>query len=357
VPVGGRACGPNFMSAAQHPVPRFARSWSSAPRSAHGSSGINAPFAVDALDGKIRLDILLLPEFDLFDLAVIEEIAAIVNRRPGRHRFEIGLRGICDGQVRVSCGVEVTPGSCRPAAPNLLVLGGSVRASDQYSPWRFRLRRAAYESARVFSVAGGTFALATAGLLDGEGAAAPWRSAAAWGTLAPKVRFVSAEWTEGRKFHSCLGGRALLQFMLHCVSRQLGVGIAAEIALALNVESHPPRPSVTGGRDRLPPYCHPALRDAIRAIHRSLDKQLEIADICASAKGVSERTLQRLFRRHLGTTVGAYHRASRLEHARELLRLTSLSVMEVALTAGFESATHFSQCYGKHFGCTPRRDR
>jgi transcriptional regulator GlxA family with amidase domain len=138
---------------------------------------------------------------------------------------------------------------------------------------------------------------------------------------------------------------------------RLGAGIAAEIALALSMESNPPRPSVTGWRDRLPPYCHPALRDAIRAIHRSLDKQLEIDDICASAKDVSERTLQRLFRRHLGTTVGAYHRASRLEHARELLRLTSLSVMEVALTAGFESATHFSQCYGKHFGCTPRRDR
>jgi transcriptional regulator GlxA family with amidase domain len=312
---------------------------------------------MDGLDGKIRLDLLLLPEFDLFDLAVIEEIAAILNRRPRPYRFEIGIRGICDGPVRASCGVEVAPGPCRSPTANLLVLGGSVCASDQYSPWRFRLRRAAYDSARVFGVAGGIFALATAGLLDGEVAAAPWRSAAAWRTLAPRVRFVSAERTEGRKFHSCLGGRALVQLLLQCISRQFGAEIAAEVALALNAELHPRQSSVPGWRDRLPPHRHPALRDAVRAIRCRLDRQLEIADICASAKGASERTLQRLFRRHLGTTIGAYHRACRLEHARELLRLTPLSVMEVAMMAGFESPTHFSQCYGKHFGRAPRRDR
>ena len=240
--------------------------------------------------------------------------------------------------MRASCGIEVAPAPCRAPARNLLVLGGAVHAPGQYAPWQFRLRRAAYESARVLCVGGGIFALAATGLLDGQAVAAPWRSAAAWRALAPKVRFVHAGWTEGRKFHSALGGRALARFLLQCIARQFDTATAGETALALNMEFDPGcPPAASDGQDRLPPRCHPALRAAIRAMHGSLDRPLEIGDICASANNVSERTLQRLFRRHLRTTIGAYHRACRLEHARELLRLTPLSVIEVALTAGFKS--------------------
>lgn len=316
------------------------------------------PFSADALDRMIGLDILLLPGFDLLDLATAEEVAATVNRGLRRYRVEIAVRSVCDGPVRASCGIEVAPAPCRAPARNLLVLGGAVHAPGQYAPWQFRLRRAAYESARVLCVGGGIFALAATGLLDGQAVAAPWRSAAAWHALAPKVRFVPAGWTEGRKFHSALGGRALARFLLQCMARQFDAATAGEIALALNMEFDPRHPSAAAdGQDRLPPRCHPALRAAIRAMHGSLDRPLETGDICAAANNVSERTLQRLFRRHLKTTIGAYHRACRLEHARALLRLTPLSVMEVALTAGFESPTHFSQSYRRHFGCTPRQDR
>ena len=308
------------------------------------------------LDRTIGLDILLLPGFDLLDLAIAEEVASIVNRGARCYRFEIAVRSVCDGPVRASCGVEVAPAPCRALARNLLVLGGAVQAPGQYAPWQFRLRRAAYESARVLCVGGGIFALAATGLLDDQAVAAPWRSAAAWRALAPKVRFVPAGWMEGRKFHSALGGRALARFLLQCIARQFDAATAGEIARALNMDFHPSR-APAHGQDRLPPRCPPALPAAIRAMHGSLDRPLEIGDICAAANDVSERTLQRLFRRNLRTTIGAYHRACRLEHARELLRLTPLSVMEVALAAGFESPTHFSQSYRQHFGCTPRQER
>ncbi len=121
------------------------------------------PFAADALDRTIGLDILLLPGFDLLDLATVEEIAAMVNRGVRRYRFAIAVRGVCDGPVRASCGVEVAPALCRAPARNLLVLGGTVQDAGQYAPWQFGLRRAAYESARVLCVGGGIFALATTG--------------------------------------------------------------------------------------------------------------------------------------------------------------------------------------------------
>jgi AraC family transcriptional regulator, glycine betaine-responsive activator len=350
------------MSAAQQILPQLSHPRPSPQPSPRGSER-GLPFSADALDRTIGLDILLLPGFDLLDLATAEEVAATVTRGPPRYRVDIAVRSVCDAPVRASCGVKVAPAPCRAPARNLLVLGGAVHAPGQYAPWQFRLRREAYESARVLCAGGGIFALAATGLLDGQTVAAPWRSAAAWRALAPKVRFVRADWMEGSKFHSALGGRALARFLLQCIARQFDAATAGEIALALNMEFDPRRPPAARGQDRLPPRCPPALRAAIRAMHGSLDRSLEIGEICA-ANNVSERTLQRLFRRNLRTTIGAYHRACRLEHARELLRLTPLSVIEVALTAGFESPTHFSQSYRRHsqsyrrhFGCTPRQDR
>ena len=43
--------------------------------------------------------------------------------------------------------------------------------------------------------------------------------------------------------------------------------------------------------------------------------------------------------------------------ARDLLRQTSLSVLETALACGFASASHFSRAYRGRFGHSPRAER
>jgi transcriptional regulator GlxA family with amidase domain len=342
------------MSAVHHPFRGLARLQAPAqPVRPRGDA--NPPFVVDELTGRIELSIFLLPGFDLWDLAITEEIVAIFNRQPHRYRFEIGIRSVCDGQVTASCGAELAAGASRSTVPNLLILGGQVAEVDQYAPWRFRLGRAVYDSTRVFSAAGGTFALAAAGLLDGTAAAAPWWSVAAWHALAPNVRFAPTDWMEGGKFHTCLGGGALPRLLLRCMSRQFGVAVAATVARGLNIDI-PAQASQAECWNGVPAHRPPALRTAVRAMLCNLDASLDTSEICAAA-GVSERTLQRLFRRHLQATICTYYRACRLEHARELLRLTSHSITEIALSAGFESPTHFSQCYRRHFGLPPRRDR
>src|SRR5512145_2104449 len=126
------------MSAVQHPVGCLARPQASIQTARSRGEAI-APFAVDDLTGRIRLNILLLPGFDLLDLAIVEEIVAVFNRRPHRYKFEIGIQGICDAGVPASSGVEVVADPSRSTAPNLLILGGLVATGDQYSPWRFRL--------------------------------------------------------------------------------------------------------------------------------------------------------------------------------------------------------------------------
>ncbi len=71
----------------------------------------------------------------------------------------------------------------------------------------------------------------------------------------------------------------------------------------------------------------------------------------------STRWLERLFRHHLGVTPKRYYIEMRLERARSLLLQTELSVTEIALATGFQSAGHFSRVYHDAFGVTPREQR
>jgi transcriptional regulator GlxA family with amidase domain len=81
------------------------------------------------------------------------------------------------------------------------------------------------------------------------------------------------------------------------------------------------------------------------------------ASILAKAVGISARHLQRLFLNQLGTTLERHLFAIRLDHARQLLRQSTLPVLDVALASGFLSASHFSRVYKAQFGISPRHER
>ena len=47
----------------------------------------------------------------------------------------------------------------------------------------------------------------------------------------------------------------------------------------------------------------------------------------------------------------------RLIRARQLLKQTNLSIVELAYVCGFVSTPHFSKCYREHFGVPPSDER
>jgi transcriptional regulator GlxA family with amidase domain len=74
----------------------------------------------------------------------------------------------------------------------------------------------------------------------------------------------------------------------------------------------------------------------------------------ADQAGISVRQLERLFRHHLATTPSAFYLGLRLDKARQLLRQSDLSVLEVSLACGFDSASYFSRCYRRRFATSPQ---
>ena len=73
----------------------------------------------------------------------------------------------------------------------------------------------------------------------------------------------------------------------------------------------------------------------------------------AQQVGVSERTLQRGFRKLFDTTVIGYLNQLRIEQAEILLRTGELSVAEVANKVGYSHLSHFAAAFKRQFGITP----
>ena len=99
------------------------------------------------------------------------------------------------------------------------------------------------------------------------------------------------------------------------------------------------------------------LRRAIAFIHDNAHRDIGLADI-AGAIGVSPRSVQYTFRRHLGTTPLEYLRRVRLHRAHRDLQAADPAVdtvMEIAGRWRFGHPGRFSMAYKETFGTPPSR--
>ncbi len=88
-------------------------------------------------------------------------------------------------------------------------------------------------------------------------------------------------------------------------------------------------------------------------VEQHLHKPITVADM-AKTLYLSQSTIERRFKEHLGLTPLAYINKRKLQAAAALLRSGS-SVSEAALSLGFSATSHFIALFEKHYGTTPHR--
>jgi transcriptional regulator GlxA family with amidase domain len=160
---------------------------------------------------------------------------------------------------------------------------------------------------------------------------------------------------------TCSGGVAGLDLMVALITRDHGYELGAAVSdwflhTQVREGEGPQRMDL---RFRLG-VADGKLLAALRAMEANLEAPLSRQDL-ASLAGVSMRQLERSFRSHLGRGIHEHYLALRLGRSRQLLRETSLSIVEIALASGFGSASQFSRAFRRAFDLSPReavrRDR
>ena len=99
-----------------------------------------------------------------------------------------------------------------------------------------------------------------------------------------------------------------------------------------------------------------ALADIRRYMEEHLDEPLTISTLSRRAC-LSATTFKAGFRRLYGLPVHAWLRQRRMERAAELLRSSSLSVLGVAQSVGYGSASQFTAAFRQQYGMPPAQYR
>lgn len=91
-------------------------------------------------------------------------------------------------------------------------------------------------------------------------------------------------------------------------------------------------------------------------IHRHYTEELRIADL-AEAEHLSESRFREVFRRTFGCAPSEYIIGLRLQHARDLLNGTDLTIAEIAELCGYGDALYFMRLFRKKTGMSARTYR
>lgn len=303
---------------------------------------------------------LLIPDFALMGYASAIEPLRAANRLSGRSLYRWSHISIDGTPAPASNGVAVAPDANVGAELRLdylFVCAGGNPALFHHQPTFSWLRQQARRGVRIGGVSGGPYLLARAGLLAGYRFTIHWEHAAALLEEYPDLDLRRSLYEIDRDRLTCSGGTAPLDMMHALIAREHGSELALSVSewfLQTQVRegTGPQRMKL---RERLGIAHEPLLR-VIARMEQTIESPVPRAKL-ADLAHVSLRQLERLFRKHLGRSLGEHYMMLRLDRARDLLRQTSMTILEVSLACGFVSSSHFSRNFKDRFGYTPVNER
>jgi transcriptional regulator GlxA family with amidase domain len=310
-----------------------------------------------------RFGFLLVHDFTLISMSSAVESLRMANRLVGEEVYSwktiaerSGAVFASDGlSINTDCGIDEEQ-SLRDIDA-LIVCGGRRIETNTTEPLLRWLRKAASLGLALGSTCTGSYVLAKAGLLDGYRCSVHWENFAALTDLFPKVQVRRRLFTIDGDRYTSSGGTAPIDMMLYFVRRQCGAEISAGVADQFVYE----RIRDPDERQRIPLRHYLGkqslkLVEAVELMEANIREPISQVDL-ASFVGLSRRQLQRLFQKYLLCTPSRYYLQLRLQRARELLKQTDLSLVDISEQAGFVSNSHFSKSYKEFYGCSPSTER
>jgi AraC family transcriptional regulator, transcriptional activator FtrA len=230
-------------------------------------------------------------------------------------------------------------------------LGADVTVPDTMTRAIAEAHRA---GALVIGLCLGTFVLAAAGILSGQGATTHWaatdRLAAAYPDIRiePNVLYVDS----GRVITSA-GVAAALDCCLHVVRRMFGASLAQRLARRIVLPPHR-----QGGQAQFIERPLPVVESDQR-LSRALQHVLvdpaasHSLDSVASVAGLSRRTFTRRFQKQLGVSFSRWLAAHRVSLAQQILETTTHSIEDVARLSGLGTSASLRQHFRASLNTTP----
>lgn len=304
---------------------------------------------------KLRVGFVLAPNFTLTALSNFVDMLRLAADEGDRSRPIACAWYVMDANkspIRSSCGLTVDPTSDLLAPEDLdyvVIVGGLLTAAPISDATAAYLKRAAAAKVPLIGLCTGSFILCRLGLMKDRKVCVSWYHHRDFTNAFPRLQPVSDRvYVIDRDRITCSGGTGVADLAAKLVEKHLGRP-AAQKALHILLIDHA-RPDTSA---QPAPPMPAAVRDervarALLWMEQHLAAPIKISRV-ASELGMSERSLERLFRSRLNETPQQSYLRIRLRHAKWMLENTSMSPSSIAAELGFVDSSHmsrrFKSCY------------
>lgn len=298
---------------------------------------------------------ILIPGFSLVALSCAIDALRAANQISGKPVYE-WQTATPEGMGAVSSSSIALPAVRLDdvTSPSLIAVCGGDRSHDysnsDLTNW---LHKQAKTNTHIGSLSDGAFVLAETGLFDKVPSTIHWKCFDAYRERFPKLDIRPSILEIGDKRFSCAGGTSSLDLMLHFIREKHGDELAGQIA-----DNYFHDVIRDGSREQHVTNAfryssrNPVLANALLMMEQNLEAPLSIADMADSLQ-LSRRQMDRIFNRDLGKTPKEIYLDMRLNRASGLLVQTGMSISEIAVGCGFQSASHLSRYFSRSYGKTP----
>lgn len=303
---------------------------------------------------------LLLNNFTMISLASAVEALRMANQLSGEELY-YWYTLTMDGQpVSASDGITITPDASVATRPplDIVIVAGGLNITKVYDRSHINwLQEMDRKGCKLGAICTGAYLLADAGLMDGYECSTHWEYLAALQEAYPKVICSNRLFSLDRDRMTCTGGTVPLDMMLNVIKQEHGyqlAGAISEMFICDRVRDEKDQQKV--------PLRHvlgttqPKLLELVALMEANIEEVIEMDEL-AHYVNLSRRQMERLFQKFLECSPSRYYLKLRLLRARQLLKQTSMSIIDIADACGFVSSPHFSKCYREQMGIPPREER
>ncbi|WP_310713449.1 GlxA family transcriptional regulator [Streptomyces lydicus] len=332
-----------------------------------GTGGVNGSGLPGGAGRRHQVAVLVRDGMLPIEVGIVHRIFGEARAASGERLYELVTCALRPGEVRTDTDftVNVAHGPEALATADTVVVPasgsdydlGQERCAGLLSEGMADALRRIRPGTRMASICTGAFVLAAAGLLDGRRATTHWRSVDDFRRLFPSVELdADVLYTDEGDVLTAAGVASGIDLCLHMVRCDHGAAVANDVARRTVVPPHR-----EGGQAQYVrrPMAEPQVSStgAARAwALQHLDRPLSLREL-AARESMSVRTFTRRFREEVGISPLQWLTQQRIEHARQLLEETDLTVDRIAAEAGFGTAASLRQHLQSALGVSPRAYR
>lgn len=303
-----------------------------------------------------KIGFILIDGFSLMSLSSAVEPLRAANHLSGKKLFEITFIPGNGTRAHSSIGI-VSEGKSIADSGYDFDLVFVVSAGNPFtykSPELIKyIKMLASKRAQLGGISGGAVLLARAGVMTNRTFTVHWDHFEALQEMSTNFLLTRSLYVIDQGRYTCAGGIAPMDMMSAIITSQHGRDLAKAvndwfIYTSVRDAGDPQRIGLVEKYN----VHHPAVICAIELMQNHISDPLT-SDQLAKLSSIGERQLSRLFQKYLGKKVNAFYSEIRLEHAHTLVQQTSMAIIEIAISTGYESVVYFSQRFKGVYGYTP----